>query len=47
MVVGGSWGWVDDDGELVDGVGVVGGAPTHMHMHVHACMHTHIHAFVW
>ena len=26
------------------GVGVVGGAPTHMHMHVHACTHMHTHA---
>ena len=24
------WGW-----------GVVGGAPTHVHMHVHTCMHMH------
>ena len=24
--------------------GVVGGAPTYVHMHVHACTHTHAHA---
>ena len=26
--------------------GVVGGAPTHVHTHAHACMHMHIHACV-
>ena len=27
------------------GCGVVGGAPTHMHMH--ACTHTHMHTRTW
>ena len=40
----GGWGWVDGWGwvvAVVDGVGVVGGVPTHVHMHTHAptCMH--------
>ena len=26
--------------------GVVGGTPTHVHMHVHACTHMHTHACV-
>ena len=35
-------GWMGDGGGWM-GVGVVGGCPTHVHMHVHArtCMHAH------
>ena len=36
-LVGGG-GWVDG------GEGWLGGAPTHVHMHAHACTHTHAHA---
>ena len=31
-------------GGSLDGGGVVGGAPTHVHMYAHTCMHTHANA---
>ena len=52
MALGGG-GWVDVGGGWLEargvggwGCGVVGGAPTHVHTHTHACMHTHAHACV-